>query len=188
MIDRARLRRTGLVALVAVSLLSLRTSAAAMGEQVVVPGERIVVNANGFRPAATVTLQLIPHPASQSTTANPGGHVQFLYVVPKNLTNGEYRLAIVGPARDAGSGPLPTGTASATQDPQMIEVTVPRVAFDPFRVGGQGVEAQPPIKRGGGGPIAFTGVPIEQLLSVGFGAILAGIVVLIGVRRRRRRV
>lgn len=190
MIATARVRRAGSAVLLALSVLSMCMSsgAAEPEEQVVTPGERIVVNANGFVSGATVTLRLIPTLTSQSATANPGGHVQFLYLVPKTLINGEYRLAIVGPGRDVPRGALAPGgnvTPTLTIDP--VEVSVPLVLFHRFRIGGLGVASVPPTSRHKG-PLSETGVPVEQHLAIGFGSIVAGaIVLLLGVRRRRRR-
>ena len=187
MIDKAWLRRVGGAALLAFGLLTVNTSATAdTGERVVVPGERMVVNANGFQPGATVTLQLIPHPASQSAIANPGGHVQFLFIVPKNLPVGEYQLAIVGPAKDAGSGPSAGGVATGMSDPQSIIVVVPRLVIEPFRVGGKGVASVPPAQRGDPDALADTGVPVQHMLTLGLGMLLGGAVVLLAARRRRR--
>lgn len=187
MIDKSRVRRVGVAALLASGLLTVNTSAsAANGERVVVPGERIIVNANGFQPGATVTLQLIPHPASQSAIPNPGGHVQFLYVVPKTLTIGEYQLAIVGPAKDAAQGESAGAATTATLNPQTITVVVPRLVFVPFRIGGHGVASVPPVQRGDPDALADTGVPVEQQLAIALSLILAGFAIVIAARRRRR--
>jgi hypothetical protein len=198
----------GAVALALLALASIAVAAAAFAgspPQQVLPGGLVRVDVSGFAPRAAVVLHLAGHPGRRSVRANSAGRVHATFHAP--TVGGSYRLLVVGTVRDAGAPTVHPGHPSPAEDPQNIDVVVPRVVTVPFVVteGGSSGRGRPTGSGTGarvegigsarvptsgprgaaGGTLSATGSDLAPAVALGVAALVAGAAALLAGRSTR---
>ena len=136
-----------------------------------VPGEEIVVSGNGFLPYSTVSIVVYSTPIVLGTVTTDGaGAFSTAVTVPADLEAGAHSLVAYGvdPAGAAHSLQLDITVAAATQPVAAAPTTAVQVSST------------------AGGSLAFTGFSPLPFVVVGAVLLLAGLVLVVGVRSRRR--
>jgi hypothetical protein len=158
------------------------TEGLTVSESTVRPGESIVVAGDGAEPGATVTITL-----SQSSSSSLGRGT-------KVVAAGPALARLVAASRPLAQGSVTLGSTTANADGSFrTTVTIP-LSTEPgvytltASSGGDvlGVVTIRVVAASGAGGLPFTGGNVVPGLAVGAGLIVAGGLLLLGVRRRRR--
>ena len=113
-----------------------RTNGARIGDDPVMhPSQHIALAVPGFAPRSAVTVRIACARALRiRPVTGPDGVLHLVFAVPPGLPPGGHLLTFTGPGlSQAGSHAAPAGS---------IVVTVPEVAFFPFRTGTGAATAQ----------------------------------------------
>ncbi|MGN6609593.1 MAG: hypothetical protein ACTHMS_21610 [Jatrophihabitans sp.] len=169
-------------------------------------GEQVIVQVDGFRPAAQVVVGLVGVRRLGTVTADASGTASYRFTVPEALARGRYALILSGPpaaTSTAGRFTTPPGH-DPTRALGDVRVTVPLDVDAGFRLGprlgvsgvdssstppphghsgrgGHGVDGQ------GTGGTSSTGVDSALLLALAAALVASGLVALRRGRRRRGR-
>jgi hypothetical protein len=132
-----------------------------ISSSVVAPGETLTVSGQGADAGATVTITLASTPRVVATTkADGSGTFRASFQVPTDEPQGQHTVTATSNGRVLGS--------------VTIRVVATRQGADP---GG--------ARAGDGNGLPFTGANALPEVAAGAGLILAGIVLLLAIRRRR---
>lgn len=124
-------------------------------------GDKVTCSINGFGANEPVAVTLDKASAGKAT-ADGNGSAKFPFTVPDGTTDGPHTLLFTGQtSKTTGAFPFVVAAAIAGEN-----------------AGGVG-------GGGAGGPLAFTGVEVAELIAVGFALLAGGTAVTVGARRRR---
>jgi hypothetical protein len=152
------------------------------------PGEVVVVTARGFAPGVPVDVRSPELAMVSELTSDQTGAAVLRFALPSTLAHGKHQILFAG-APGASSPSASTTTGDAGAGAANVVVTVPLVEGFRFHTGpGAGIagESAGPDSNGGG-DLAHTGTDIRGQVVAALLAVLAGVGVVVFMRRSRSR-